>query len=257
MRVIILAAGKGERLYPLTRNTPKSLIDLGNGMTLLEAQLESIQAAGVADVAIVGGYRVEQIEAKLEGYRRGAGVDARVIYNPFFDISNNLVSLWFARAEMSDPKGFVIVNGDDVFRAGVLRSLLDVDRGREICVVVSRKGAFDEDDMKVRLRGELVERISKAIPVTEAGAESIGMIRVVGRARAALVGQLDRMVRVPENRQVFWLEAFNELVAQGWPVHFHEVAGGDWCEIDFHPEVTSLRERVASKASWLGELDPK
>ena len=67
MKIIILAAGKGERLYPLTKNTPKPLIDLGNGETLLETQLRSLSESKVIDeVVIVIGYLYEQIESKLK-----------------------------------------------------------------------------------------------------------------------------------------------------------------------------------------------
>ena len=52
MRVIILAAGKGERLMPLTNNTPKSLLELANGTSVLESQLLSIHAAGIRDVEL-------------------------------------------------------------------------------------------------------------------------------------------------------------------------------------------------------------
>ena len=93
MKILILAAGTGSRLLPLTRNTPKSLIDLGNGMTLLETQLEAIRPTGVAKVVIVTGYRSEQIEAKI---RHHEGFDFQIVYNPFFDVSNNLVSAWMA-----------------------------------------------------------------------------------------------------------------------------------------------------------------
>ena len=68
MRAIILAAGKGERLMPLTNNTPKSLLELANGTSVLESQLLSIHEAGIREVAIVKGYLTEQIEPKIKKY---------------------------------------------------------------------------------------------------------------------------------------------------------------------------------------------
>ena len=70
MKIIILAAGRGERLMPLTQNTPKPLIDMGNGNTLLEEQLMSIRESGVIkEVVLVVGYLAEQIEAKMRAYK--------------------------------------------------------------------------------------------------------------------------------------------------------------------------------------------
>ena len=69
MKIIILAAGKGERLYPLTKNTPKPLTDLGDGETLLEKQLKSLDESQVIDeVIIVIGYLHEQFESKLKNF---------------------------------------------------------------------------------------------------------------------------------------------------------------------------------------------
>ena len=70
MKAIIIAAGKGTRLYPFTKNTPKSLLDIGQGLTLLETQLHALQDAGVTDVVIIVGYRAEQIEAKVKEYEK-------------------------------------------------------------------------------------------------------------------------------------------------------------------------------------------
>jgi len=54
MKIIMLAAGKGSRLMPLTANTPKMLVDLGSGKTLIETQLENIEKSGVIEEVIVG-----------------------------------------------------------------------------------------------------------------------------------------------------------------------------------------------------------
>ncbi len=55
MRAIIIAAGKGTRLYPLTKNTPKSLLEIGNGLTLLESQLHSLKENEIKDITIIIG----------------------------------------------------------------------------------------------------------------------------------------------------------------------------------------------------------
>ena len=70
MRVIILAAGKGERMGSLTKDNPKMLIPLGNGKTLLETQLDSIKKSGIKEVSIVTGYKSEKVEKKVAEYRK-------------------------------------------------------------------------------------------------------------------------------------------------------------------------------------------
>lgn len=237
MKVIILAAGKGERLYPLTRNTPKSLLELGNGITVLESQLDNIKMCGITEVVIVGGYKVEQIEAKINDYDDAS---IKIVYNPFYDVSNNLVSAWMARYEMQDD--FVLMNGDDVFHHRVLKGLLKNDA--EICMVIDRKDKYEEDDMKVVTEGDRVYKVSKEIPAEEANGESIGIMKFQGNGKKKFVTTLEEMVRKREKLNVFYLAALQQIMDDAFPVHYFECSAEDWGEIDFHPDLKFIRENI-------------
>ena len=171
MKAIILAAGKGERLMPLTSDKPKSLLELKNGITLLESQLINIYKSGIKKVIVVTGYQTEKIESKVEFYSDKYNIDIKIIYNPFFDISNNLISLWQARHEMASD--FIIINGDDIFKESVLSGLIKYDKNEIITMVIDRKKKYDLDDMKLIIKNEKILRVSKNIPLDEANGESI------------------------------------------------------------------------------------
>lgn len=237
MKVTILAAGKGERLMPLTRNTPKSLLELGNGITVLESQLDNIKVCGINEVVIVGGYKVEQIEAKI---RDDDDVSIKIVYNPFYDVSNNLVSAWMARHEMQGD--FVLMNGDDVFHHRVLEGLLKNDA--EICMVIDRKDKYEEDDMKVVTEGDRVYRVSKEIPAEEANGESIGVMKFQGNGKKKFVATLEEMVRRRENLNKFYLAALQRIMDDGFPVRYFECSTEDWGEIDFHPDLKFIQENI-------------
>lgn len=237
MKVIILAAGKGERLYPLTRNTPKSLLELGNGITVLESQLDNIKMCGITEVVIVGGYKVEQIEAKIKDYDNP---NTEIVYNPFYDVSNNLISAWMARYEMQGD--FVLMNGDDVFHHRVLEGLLKNDA--EICMVIDRKDKYEDDDMKAVTEGNRVYKVSKEIPAEEANGESIGMIKFQGNGKKKFIATLEEMVRKRENLDVFYLAALQQIMDDAFPVHYFECSAEDWGEIDFHPDLKFIRENI-------------
>ena len=250
MKAIILAAGKGERLMPLTSDTPKSLLELENGTTLLESQLITINKTAIDKVVIVTGYLTEKIESKVQRYSKKYNIDIQIIYNPFFDISNNLLSLWQARHEMESD--FIIINGDDIFNDSVLLGLLEHDKNELITMVIDRKETYDKDDMKLIVENGRILEVSKKIPLNEANGESIGMIRVTGEAKGIMVDTMERMVRNKKNMQVFYLAMIQELINQGIVVGYHEISSKDWAEIDFHPDLEDIRKKISTfNKEWI------
>lgn len=238
MRAILVSAGKGTRLYPLTKNTPKSLLEVGEGLTLLEAQLHSLQEAGIVDLTIIVGYRAEQIEAKLHKYKNEFNITT--VYNPFYDVSNNLVSVWLARHFMKDD--FITINGDDMFTASVISDLMLSKNN--ITMVMDEKEEYDEDDMKMIHHDGLVEEVSKQIDPAKANGESVGIIKFSGHGPQIYVNTLEEMVRHPENKNVFYLKAIQKIIDKGYPVHFSKCNEEDWGELDFHPDLMMIREYV-------------
>jgi L-glutamine-phosphate cytidylyltransferase len=246
MKIIILAAGRGERLMPLTQNTPKPLIDIGNGNTLLEEQMVSIQEAGVIDeIVLVVGYLADQIEAKMRTYNE-RGFQIRTVYNPFWKVSNNLLSLWLAKHVIAESD-VMITNGDNIFTPKVFRGLAEQKDG--IWLSVCKKNEFDQDDMKVKIVDGIVTSVSKKTPGEEAVAESPGLVMVKGeRARQLFNEQLEGTVRDDENNNRFWLEVFNRMWNKGVQVRpWMFESAGNWQEIDFHVDVSLMRELLATK----------
>ncbi len=246
MKLLILAAGKGERLGPLTKSIPKSLLPVRRGTTLLGMQLAHARRCGIKDVVIVIGYRGAQIEEHLAELDDGA----RTLFNPFYDVSNNLVSAWLARNEMHDET--ILLNGDVVFHPDVMRRLLQAGNA-PVNLVVDRKPDYDDDDMKVTIADGRVVAVSKTIPLERVDAESIGMMRFSREGAASFTATLEQMVRDPANRDVFYLAAIQRMAAKG-EVGFVECAPDEWAEIDFHPDLdfvnANIRRFEARVSSW-------
>ncbi len=244
MNLIILAAGIGRRLYPLTKDTPKSLLDLGDGSTLLDKQLEiAAQHDEIDKVYVISGYRTEQIEARLEEHKHKLDVD--VIFNPFFDVSNNLISLWCAH-HLLLGEDFLVSNGDNIYKSHVYGKIIEGNK-EGIHLVIDYKDEYDDDDMKVLLQDGSIKRVSKKIPVDEAQAESVGFIRVTGEAsRKTFYNMLMSMVKDLDRRDEFWLEVFNCLIKAGVPVSPIEIDEHDWGEMDYHPDINAMRQAITN-----------
>ncbi|HHJ16852.1 MAG TPA: phosphocholine cytidylyltransferase family protein [Gammaproteobacteria bacterium] len=120
---LLLAAGTGTRLRPLTRNAPKCLTEVGD-RPILDRLIHNLRAKGINRLVVVLGHQGDQIRKFL---RHKAG-DMRVDYvvNPDYRTTNNLYSLWLARQQIQES--FLLVESDLVFEARMLDDMLYPDR---------------------------------------------------------------------------------------------------------------------------------
>ncbi len=194
MKAIILAAGHGSRLLPLTLTTPKCLVQVG-GRAILDHQLDAVAAAGFTGAVIVGGYRIEQIAAHLAARVSGYDGDlpTDLVFNPFWSTANSIGSVWAARAYLDSP--FALMNGDTVFDAPILRAAV-ADPVRGVKLVIEPLDAPGLDDMLVEADGDRIVAVGKHLVGHEATARSLGLIVSTGGtayadALRAVIGEED------------------------------------------------------------------
>ncbi|MEM9764889.1 MAG: NTP transferase domain-containing protein, partial [Pseudomonadota bacterium] len=96
---VILSAGRGKRLSPLTDSRPKCLVEIG-GRSILEWQLRAILANGVDRIAIVTGFEAGQVEQAVA--QMGLPVAPEMVFNPFHAVADNIGSCWEARDHFGD-----------------------------------------------------------------------------------------------------------------------------------------------------------
>lgn len=239
VRAVILSAGQGRRLLPLTADTPKCLLDVC-GRSVLEWQIEHLARCGIERVTVVVGYGAELVERRLAERYPGGGVET--LYNPFFAVSDNLATCWIARHEMTED--FLLLNGDTLFESDVLLTLLDAPE-RPVTVTTDRKLACDADDMKVCLEGERLLRIGKDLPIGEVDGESIGMILFRGDGPRLFRTEVERLLRRPTSLKRWYLTVIDELARRRSQVWTCSIQGLDWKEIDCHEDLEDARCMVA------------
>lgn len=237
MKAIILSAGQGKRLLPLTAERPKCAVEI-YGQSMIEWQIDELHRCGVRDVCVVLGYGAETVE-KLLAKRYGAG-SVRTIFNPFYSVSDNLGTCWVARAEMNED--FIILNGDTLFQAPVLKKLL-ASPAHPVTVTTDRKPGYDSDDMKVILDGERLLRIGKDLPLDQVHAESIGMLLFRGEGCALFRNTVERVLRDTAGLKRWYLSVIDEL-AQQQPVWTCCIEGLLWGEVDCPEDLPHAEEVV-------------
>jgi choline kinase len=238
MKAIILSAGQGSRLGHLVDNRPKCLIDF-NGRTLLDRQLDTLEANGVHEAVVVTGFHDELIEQAIAA--RMGGPKVRTVYNPFYKVADNTGSLFMAREELSGD--CLVWNGDTLVSRELMRRVVDNDRSG-ICVTIDRKDAYDDDDMKVMEEGGRLKAIGKRLPLEDVNAESIGLLAFRSGGSEQFREAIEKAIRTPEGTTIWYLRVIHHL-AQSADVWTLDINGEGWGEVDFPPDVENARELTA------------
>jgi choline kinase len=238
MKAIILSAGQGSRLGHLVDERPKCLIDF-NRRTLLDRQLDTLEANGVHEAVVVTGFHDDRVEESLA--KRSGGPKVRTIFNPFFKVADNTGSLYMAREELLGD--CLVWNGDTLVSNALMKRVVANDRAG-ICVTIDRKDSYDEDDMKVVEESGQLKAIGKRLDLDTVNAESIGLLAFRAGGAERFREAIEHALRTPEGTTIWYLRVIHHL-AQSSEVWTFDINGEEWGEVDFPPDVEAARELTA------------
>ncbi len=228
IKAIILSAGQGRRLLPLTENTPKCLLPVAD-QPVLSRQIDALLSVGIDHITIITGFKAELIEDLLQ-QRYAAHPDIKTRFNPFYEVADNLASCWIARDEMNGS--FLLLNGDTVIESALLLKVLN-STPAAITLSVDYKDTYDADDMKVQLDTEgWVQQVSKIVPPHQVNAESIGLLYFRDQGAFLFRQSVEEALRHPAELKSWYLSIIDRLAKQHL-VRTCSVSGFRWCEIDF------------------------
>lgn len=218
MRYIILAAGMGTRLHPYTKNLPKCMFNLGCNETIAQRMLRIIRKYdSLSEIIMVTGFKHLDIEDSLMG--------CEFIVNPFYEFTNSIASLWFARHLLNES--VTIINGDIVCSEKLIQKVIAY-QGRAVVFV---DGSVKEDgDYNVQVCDERVVVMSKLLDSYYG--EYAGICKLDGKSSKALGQEVCHLV--DEGNYNEWYE--NALVQMILNSDFHleycDIANYCWTEVD-------------------------
>jgi choline kinase len=247
MKLIILAAGQGTRLRPMTDDRPKCLVPLA-GKTLLDRQLAAWRACGVTDVAVVTGYRAEML----------AGRGVHCCRNEHYERTNMVASLFCADAEMREAadrgQDLLIGYGDVVFEPRIARNLLAASDPIAVLVDSGWRGLWklrmddplrDAETLKLTPDGYIRELGLKPSSYADIEGQYMGLLKVRADAITAMCDAYRRLRCDPNLYMTAFLQ---HLIDTGWRVRAVPVEHG-WLEVD------SLDDLHRYEAMWMtGDL---
>ena len=240
--VLILAAGRGTRLAPLTDDAPKALVPVA-GKPILAYALEALAPdaqAGRCDVAIVVGHKGDQIAS----YVAERFPFVRLIWNHDYARTNNMFSLHLGMSAAAPDAPVVFMNGDCLYHRDIVQAAVAAKGTAIFC----DETQFNAESMKIIVADDRITKISKGVEQPDAHSVSCDLYSLTAADAATLRDILHEYVARAELNQ--WSEVALDLAMQRRAIHFRpaSVLGKYWYEIDTHEDLAAAATRVEASA---------
>jgi len=232
VKALILAAGMGTRLGPLTDKIPKCLVPV-NGVPIIARQIENLVDNGIREIYIVSGYKSDILESVL----KGSYPFVNIVLNANYGETNNMYSAYLTMDALYGNE-FILMNGDVFFDESVISELL---KPMYLNSIVVEKGVYNDESMKVRVdnTNRIVE-ISKKIPEILAYGVSIDVYKFSAEASKSFFERIREIVEVHGKLNEWTEVALNEILSK---VKFEPCPlKGRWVEIDNYEDLKFAEE---------------
>lgn len=219
---IILAAGKGQNLQPLTLKYPKTSFRLDEKTTVLQRMVRSIRRYDKnAEIVVVVGYLSDAIRQEL------ADDNCKFVENPFFEVTNSISSVWFARQYM-ERENVTIVHGDAVFSEEIVENYLCKQTDHPYVLVDSSKAEVGSYNAVIRDSQVLV--MSKKLETFSA--KYCCMTKLDAVSSRLLKGEIDSMIHNNMYDQFFEDSLVQLIMFHDFQLFAEDIAGKQWAEVD-------------------------
>ena len=236
---IVLAAGGGTRLRPLTDALPKTLLPVDGDRSILEVTLGNFREVGLTDVAIVVGHFADAIRERAAEFERTYGLHLDLIFNDKYDVWNNAYSLWVARKAFKESA--LLANGDTVHPAIVQQRLLEARGAAPVVIALDDRKSLADEEMKVILDEDgRLQRINKAVDPPAADGEYIGLTLIEPEAADRLSDALQAVFE--RDTTLYYEDGYQQYADWGETVRTAPIGAVDWVEVDNHEDLARARE---------------
>jgi len=241
--IVILAAGIGSRLRPITDTVPKCLVPVA-GRSILERLLTQLtrELAGSPDtrIHVVTGYLADEVRRRVASWPR----PIHLIENGEYLTTNNMVSLSLALAHVNAEAAgdLIIANGDCVYDDAIIADIV----GNQGSFILVDRTLFNDESMKVAVVDGAVRQMGKRLAQLPGHVVSIDLYRFSSRAKRALVRKVAEILAAGRLNE--WTEVAIHEIATEPDVRIEtlDVNGRPWMEIDTLEDLREADQKFAS-----------
>lgn len=226
MKVIIIGAGRGNRIMPYSKDHPKTFTKV-NDKSMLDRALEAFAKSNLADIHYIGGYLIDVVKKNYPHFT--------FYHNTDWENNNILESLFYAEEAMKD--GFISTYSDIVFTAEIVQKVKESPHAITLAVDTDWYERYKprtqhpmKDAEKMLSDGSRIIRISRDIPNEKADGEFIGIAKFTPKGARQLTAHYYK-AKEKLGRKAYLIHLFQEMIEQGVEMH-HVTTHGGYFEID-------------------------
>ncbi len=220
MKYILLVAGKGSRLQPLTLKHPKSMFKLDENTNLVQRMVSLIKKSDKnAEIVAVTGHMHRCIEKSLDG--------VEFVYNPFYEVTNSIASLWMAKEHLNSDN-VVLIDGDIVMSGKLIEEV--------VCSPVTKATVLLDSsirtsgDYNVEISEDKVLVMSKELK-TYYG-EYAGVTKLDRKSALLLKDEMEVMVEEGYYDQWYENALVQMIFKNNFELYYHDISSYEWTEVD-------------------------
>lgn len=237
MKAVILAAGIGSRIRPLTDTGPKFFLPIANRL-LGEYMMDNLIRVGINEFVVVTGYFEDKLKKFL--LQKYPQVSFTFVHNKIFNKTNTAYSLWLTKQYVSGDT-FIKLDGDVYFEYEVINRLLNDSHPN--CLLVDSRIQLDKEEVKVITNNNgAILQVGKTIDKFRANGESIGIEKIGVQAGIAFFNELEILLKDTRHYMDYYDDTYTTLVVKNHQFYSVDISDLKWVEVDTHEDYKRLHQ---------------
>lgn len=235
MKAILLAAGKGTRISRMVKAVSKSTLPI-NGVPLISRTVDMLIGEGF-EVVVCVGYQQEVIKDVLKDK------PVTYYYNPFYDVTNSIASLWFAQNELKTNEDTIILNADVYFSKDILNMLMEDDR--EVVLMVDKTRTATGDYFFSTTDSGCVKEYGKELPLQKRKCEYVGMAKIKSEFIDKFKERMNKLIG-SQQHNLWWENVIYSFADNNErDIFTKDVEGRFWSEIDYFDDYERILNHLS------------
>lgn len=233
MTAILLAAGRGTRISRMVKAVPKSTLPI-DGVPLIRHTVKMLLEKNIKCV-ICTGYEREKVCSALEG------LDVTFVVNPFYDVTNSIASLWFAKKYLCDD--LFIMNADVYISNDILELILN-DKNDAVMAIDKNRIETGDYFFGTDTNG-IIEKYGKDLPLDERTCEYVGLCKIEKSFCKTFSDRMDKLI-LQYKHDLWWENILYSFTGEK-DIHTIDVGGLFWSEIDYFDDYERILNHINNK----------